>query len=316
MSEKPDYKFVDHNVAIEDARAQLLEGLRKPQKEIAPKFFYDERGSELFTLITRTDEYYPTRTEIELLRRHGSEMAECIGESATLLEYGSGSSEKIRTLLEILEPRRYVPMDISREYLANSAKVLAKDYPWLEIHATCVDYSKNFDLPESFDGNVAAFFPGSSIGNFTPEKAYDFLCQVKRHVGSGGLLIGVDLKKDEDVLNRAYNDAEGLTAEFNLNVLQHLNREYQGNFDLAKFQHKACYNRDRGCIQMFIVSACDQVVSLLGETFALKAGEEIHTENSFKYSEAEFRQLAYRAGFSRDQFWTDERQWFGVFYFS
>lgn len=316
MSEVVSFKFVDQNQEFDEAREQLRAGFRGNNKEISPKFFYDEKGSELFTAITRTPEYYPTRTEISLLKTYGDEIASLIGPEATLLEYGSGSSEKIRTLLEILKPRLYVPMDISREYLASSAETLAEDYPWLEVLATCVDYSKEFELPQAFSGNVAAFFPGSSIGNFTPESARQFLSQVKRHVGSGGLVIGVDLKKDLGVLNRAYNDEQGLTAEFNLNVLSHLNREYEANFDLKKFEHKAFYNETLGCIQMFIVSLRDQVVQLAGETFSLSAGEEIHTENSFKYSESEFRQLARDAGFSKDHFWTDAKGWFGIFYLS
>ncbi len=316
MSEALSFKFVDQNLALDEAKEQLRTGFRRSTKEIAPKFFYDEKGSELFTAITRTPEYYPTRTEISLLKEYGAEIASLIGPEATLLEYGSGSSEKIRTLLEILKPRLYVPMDISREYLASAAETLAEDYPWLEVLATCVDYSKQFELPRAFSGNVAAFFPGSSIGNFTPDAARQFLSQVKRHVGSGGLVIGVDLKKDRNVLNRAYNDDQGLTAAFNLNVLSHLNRDYGGSFDLEKFRHKAFYNEGLGCIQMYIVSLCDQQVQLAGETYQLAAGEEIHTENSFKYSKAEFRRLARDAGFSRDHFWTDQQGWFGIFYLS
>ena len=316
MSEAVGFKFVDQNNEVEDSKAQLLDAFTDVPRSISPKFFYDEKGSELFTEITRTPEYYPTRTEIKLLKKYGQEISECIGEDATLLEYGSGSSEKIRTLLETLKPQKYVPMDISKEYLAMSAETLASDYPWLEVLATCVDYSKEFDLPERFHGNVAAFFPGSSIGNFTPDSALAFLRQVKKHVGDGGLLIGVDLKKDEEVLNRAYDDKQGITADFNLNVLSHLNREFDGDFELGNFSHRAFYNRDQGCIQMFVVSECDQDVMLAGESFALSKGEEIHTENSFKYSVEEFRALARQAGFSKDRFWTDEQSWFGVFYLS
>lgn len=317
MSQSKSYKFYNQIEEIEDASIQLLEGFKNADRSIAPKFFYDEKGSELFTAITRTKEYYPTRTEIGLLKNHGDEMAELIGADATLIEYGSGSSEKIRTLLEVLRPKQYVPMDISKDYLAASAETLATDYPWLKVLATCVDYSKEFDLPEDFAGNLAAFFPGSSIGNFSPDAALAFLSQVKRHVGSkGGLLIGVDLKKDASVLNSAYNDAAGITADFNLNVLSHINEIYGGNFNLDNFTHKAFYNEAKGCIQMFIVSSCDQVVTLAGESFALKSGEEIHTENSYKYSEQEFRELCRAAGFANDTFWTDANGWFGVFYVS
>lgn len=314
MSEALGFKFVDQNSQVADAQAQLLHGFSASPRSISPKFFYDERGSELFTEITRTVEYYPTRTEMSLLKQYGSEISRSIGSDSTLIEYGSGSSEKIRLLLETLKPRRYVPMDISRDYLVSSAKTIASDYAWLEVLATCVDYSQEFDLPEQFEGNVAAFFPGSSIGNFAPDAALEFLKQVRRHVSTGGLLIGVDLKKDHGVLNRAYNDSQGVTAEFNLNVLTHLNREHGANFVIENFHHEAFYNETLGCIQMFVVSDCDQVVTLAGDSFALKAGEEIHTENSFKYSEQEFRALSREAGFTQDRFWTDTEGWFGIFY--
>jgi dimethylhistidine N-methyltransferase len=317
MSSQASYQFYEQTSEIEDVHAQLIGGFRQTPKSISPKFFYDERGSELFTAITRTTEYYPTRTEMGLLESHGKAMADCIGPNATLIEYGSGSSEKIRLLLETLRPQTYVPMDISKDYLATSANTIAKDYPWLEVLANCVDYSQDFDLPVTFDGNVAAFFPGSSIGNFSPDSALSFLKRVRRHVGvNGGLLIGVDLKKDIDVLNHAYNDSAGITADFNLNVLNHINEVYRGNFDLTKFRHRAAYNESLGCIQMFITSLCDQTVNVAGESFELIQGEEIHTENSFKYSETEFRDMCRQAGFTRDRFWVDGQEWFGVFYVS
>lgn len=311
------YQFYDQPSEVEDVHAQLIDGFRARPRSVSPKFFYDERGSELFTAITRTKEYYPTRTEIALFKQYGREMADCIGADATLLEYGSGSSEKIRILLETLRPRTYIPMDISRDYLDQSANTIATDYPWLEVLATCVDYSKDFDLPMSVSGNVAAFFPGSSIGNFSPPAATAFLKRVKGHVGKeGGLLVGVDLKKSADVLNEAYNDGEGLTAEFNLNVLNHLNEVYGGDFDLNQFEHRAFYNDDLGCIQMFITSLTNQTVQVAGENFQLAKGEQIHTENSYKYSEQEFVDLCREAGFETSRFWTDEQNWFGVFYVS
>ena len=317
MSSQASYQFYEQPAEIEDVHAQLLSGFRQKHRSISPKFFYDERGSELFTAITRTPEYYPTRTEMALLQTHGQEMADCIGTDSTLLEYGSGSSEKIRLLLETLKPRSYLPMDISRDYLATSANTIAEDYPWLDVLATCVDYSQEFDLPVTLEGNVAAFFPGSSIGNFSPDSALAFLKRVRRHVGvDGGLLIGVDLKKDVEVLNRAYNDSESITAAFNLNVLNHINEVYQGNFELDKFRHRAAYNEALGCIQMFITSLYSQTVEIAGESFELNAGEEIHTENSFKYSESEFRDMCEQAGFSQSRFWTDKDEWFGVFYVS
>ena len=198
-----------------------------------------------------------------------------------------------------------------------SSNPIAKDCPRLKVLATWVDYSREFELPVLLEGNVAGFFPGSSIGNFHPEMALTFLRRVKQQVGNdGGLLLGVDLKKSVDVLNRAYNDSEGINAAFNLNVLSHIYEFYDGDFALGKFVYRAVYPSELCCMLMFIVSTCDQTVKIAGETFSLTEGEEIHTENSFKYSEEEFRQLCRNAGFQTDRFWTDEKRWFGVFYVS
>lgn len=307
--------FYDNLPEPEDAAAQLLEGLRKQKKSISPKFFYDERGSELFTEITRQPEYYPTRTEMGLFRRHADEIAELAGPDCLLIEYGSGSSEKIRLLLDSLKPKVYAPLDISRDYLASAARSLAEDYPWLEVRAACLDYSRDFELPFDIDARPIGFFPGSSIGNFSRVAAFEFLARVRRLVGeTGALLIGVDLKKDEKILNAAYNDAAGVTAMFNLNLLEHLNRDFGGNFDVANFDHMARYNAEAGCVQMFLVSRVDQVCAVAGEKFSIKAGERIHTENSHKYSKDEFLDMAGRAGFRRHEFWTDENAWFGLFY--
>lgn len=307
--------FYDNRPEPDDAAAQLIDGLSKPNKFIAPKFFYDERGSGLFTEITRQPEYYPTRTEMSLFEHYADEIAESVGRDCLLIEYGSGSSEKIRMLLESLRPRVYAPLDISREYLAAAASALAEDYPWLEIRAACLDYSREFELPFQIDAKHVGFFPGSSIGNFSRDAAFDFLVRVRKLVGAeGGLLIGVDLKKDEKTLNDAYNDAAGVTAAFNLNVLEHLNREFDGNFDIDKFAHLARYNEREGCMQMYLESLEDQVFAVAGETFSIKAGERIHTENSHKYARDEFLGMANRAGFTRHHFWTDKNSWFGVFY--
>lgn len=307
--------FYDNLPEPEDAAAQLLEGLGRSGKCIAPKFLYDEKGSELFTEITRQPEYYPTRTEMSLFAQHVDEIAEVVGRDCLLIEYGSGSSEKIRILLENLRPKIYAPLDISREYLASSASALAREYPWLEVRAACVDYSREFELPFDVDAKRVGFFPGSSIGNFNRDTALDFLVRVRKLVGAeGGLLIGVDLKKDPEILNAAYNDAAGVTAAFNLNVLEHLNREFDADFDTGNFAHLAEYNEEQGCMQMFLVSLVDQAFSIAGETFSVQAGERIHTENSHKYSIDEFLNMASRAGFRRHHCWTDENSWFGLFY--
>ena len=317
MASTLSYKFYDQPAEPEDVAAQLIDGLRHDEKYISPKFFYDAKGSQLFTKITQTQEYYPTRTEIGLLRKFGGEMARCVGEDCLLVEYGSGSSEKIRILLDTIKPRIYAPLDISREYLDESANAIAVDYPWLEVRATCVDYSQEFDLPFSLSRNTTGFFPGSSIGNFDPDSAVEFLGRVKKQLGhKGGLLIGVDLKKDHQILNRAYNDGLGITAKFNLNALSHLNHAYEATFNLDLFEHYAGYNAELGCIQMFLESRQDQVISVAREQFSMKKGERIHTENSYKYSTDEFVQMAQTAGYENYEFWNDDKNWFGIFYLS
>ena len=301
----------------EDAEAQVLGGLLAVEKSISPKYFYDEKGSNLFTEITRQPEYYLTRTELALLRENTAEIGELVGKDALLIEYGSGSSEKVRILLERLQPKVYAPIDISRNYLTKAADALNEEYSWLEVRAICQDYTLEFDLPFVVEARPVAFFPGSSIGNFSRDEALQFLKRVKRLVGNtGGLLIGVDLKKDARVLNAAYNDANGVTEKFNLNVLCHLNSEFSGNFNLNSFSHLAEYNAREGCIEMFLKSKSDQVVNLAGHEIYLNEGETIHTENSHKYSLAEFHDLADAAGFVQHRYWCDARNWFAVFYLS
>jgi dimethylhistidine N-methyltransferase len=296
-------------------RREVHEGLARQQKSLPPKFFYDKKGSMLFDTITRLPEYYPTRTEIGLLRQHVHEMAELLGRNSYLLELGSGSSIKIRLLLEAVRPRIYVPMDISREHLIDSAQRLAKDYPWLTVHAACVDYSKPWDIPDFGPGRYNAFFPGSSIGNFDPDSATQLLKQVRQLVGNaGGLLIGVDMKKDINKLEKAYNDAQGVTADFNLNVLLHINKRLGADFDPDKFRHKALYNEDKGRIEMHLECTKDHRVYINGNAYAFEAGETIHTENSYKYSIDGFHRLAARAGFSPIKVWTDRDGLFSIHY--
>ncbi len=308
--------FYDKQPDEGDTEAELLSGLIARNKRIAPKFFYDERGSELFLEITRQPEYYPTRTEMKLLGETSSHLRSLIGDDSVLIEYGSGSSEKIRLLLNSLKPKVYVPLDISREYLAKAAEKIAMEFPWLEVRATCIDYTQDLDLPFSTDGRRVGFFPGSSIGNFSPEEAERFLGRVRRQVGDdGALVIGVDMKKDRDTLERAYNDRAGVTAAFNLNVLAHLNREYGADFDVTGFDHLAEYNADEGCIQMFLVAKEDQSVSFASTQISVEAGERIHTENSHKYSAEEFVSMAERAAFEGTEVWQDDNGWFSLFYF-
>lgn len=298
--------------------AEVLSGLQKPQKELPPKYLYDERGSGLFERICALDEYYIPRTEALIMQAHIEEMVELVGPRALLVEYGSGNCRKVRILLDNLsDPAAYLPVDISREQLAHVAQELALDYPTLEILPVCADYMSDFRLPkpERSYSHVVTYFPGSTIGNFDPVSAEKFLRHVATVCGSGGaLLIGIDLKKDDNVLHRAYNDSEGVTAAFNLNLLQRINYELDGDFQLDWFEHCAFYNRDEGRIEMHLISRREQDVHLDNTTIHFAEGETIWTESSYKFDLDEFAQLAAAAGFKVQQVWTDERQWFSVQY--
>lgn len=304
----------DLHPTLADFKAEVLTGIKNGSKRLSPKFFYDQRGSRLFDAITELPEYYPTRTEIGILEQHGAEMAEHLGKDCFLLELGSGSSKKIRVLLDALQPEVYMPLDISREHLEDSAQALAGDYPELKVHAACVDYSNDFDLPYCPEELPrAAFFPGSSIGNFEPAAARDLLKRVHGLLGdNGNLLIGVDLKKDPALLNAAYNDQEGVTAAFNLNLLHRMNRELSADFVVDNFAHYAFYNPTPGRIEMHLLSRTAQSVQVAGEDVHFAEGESLHTESSYKYTVAEFQQLAAEAGFSPENVWLDEAQRFSV----
>ncbi len=307
--------FYDKHPATGEATAELVEGLTSKAKSIPPKFFYDQRGSELFTEITRTPEYYPTRTEMKLLEEPREQLRHLVGPDSVVIEYGSGSSRKIRLLLENLRPKIYSPLDISKDYLADSAEGVADEFPWLDVRAVCTDFTRDFDLPFETEGRRLGFFPGSSIGNFSRAEATEFLAKVNQQLGdTGALLIGVDMKKDLGVLERAYNDAAGVTADFNLNVLTHLNREYGATFETDKFEHLAEYNEALGCIQMFLVSREQQEVRLGETSIMFDEGERIHTENSHKYAAGEFIEMAEAAGFGHHDCWQDENSWFSLFY--
>ncbi|MGR9071498.1 MAG: L-histidine N(alpha)-methyltransferase [Gammaproteobacteria bacterium] len=310
------FYFHDFHPADEDIRQDVLDGLKQGQKHIAPKYFYDARGSALFDRICRLPEYYLTRTEIALLRIYGAQIAECIGTGTALFELGSGSSVKIRLLLDAIRPACYVPMDISRAHLLQSATALSADYPWLEIHAVCGDYAGSLEIPERWaERRRIAFFPGSSIGNLDDGEALRLLRQIAELVGKdGGLLIGVDLIKDVGLLEAAYNDRQNVTAAFNKNILARLNRELNANFPLQQFEHLAFYNRKKDRIEMHLTSGCEQTVEVADESIHFDAGETIHTENSYKYSLEGFRQLASRAGFETVKVWTDRRGMFSIHY--
>ena len=306
--------FHDLHPSADDLASDVLAGFSRPQKSIPPKYFYDTEGSHLFDAITELPEYYPTRTETAMLRKYADEIAQKAGTGHLLVEPGSGSCGKARILFEGLQPCAYVPMDISGDHLRVAAEAVAAEYPWLEVHAACTDFTRLMTLPPSSpEGRRLAFFPGSSIGNFDPDRAVDFLRMIAGMVGPGGqLLIGVDLKKEKRILEAAYNDAQGITAAFNLNLLIRINRELGADFDLAQWRHRAFYNEAEGRIEMHLVSRVDQLVRLAGHTFEFAEGETIHTENSYKYSVEEFRNLAARAGFTTDTVWTDDDNLFSL----
>ena len=304
--------------ATEAFREEVLAGLGAEPKWLSPKWLYDEKGSQLFDRITDLPEYYPTRVESGIIAEHVGDMAEAIGSGSVLLEFGSGSSIKTRILLDRLDSlSSYVPIDISEEHLLATASALRADYPNLDVVPVVADYTEPIELPRAVETEArrVAYFPGSTIGNFHPEEALRFLTQVADLCGSrGGLLLGVDLKKDPRVLHAAYNDAAGVTAQFNLNLLTRMNRELDADFDLEAFVHYAFYNPEEGRIEMHIVSLRDQVVEVAGETFSFGSGESLWTESSYKHGVEQFGRVAAQAGFSIRHVWTDEARWFGVLY--
>lgn len=310
----PTIHFYDQHVAPSNFLEEVWLGLSTRPKSIAPKFFYDAAGSALFDRICELPEYYLTRVETDILKTHASDIAGLSGEDCLLVEFGSGSSAKVRLLLEALQPTAYLPIDISRDYLRETAHALAADYPWLTVHATCADYSHGLTLPFSPQGaRKVGFFPGSSIGNFDPSDALAFLKSAATMLGdNGAMIVGVDLKKDPQVLHAAYNDAAGVTREFNLNLLRRINRELDGDFQLADFHHYAFYHPQQSRIEMHLVSTRRQTVRIGGRSFDFAAGESLHTENSYKYSLDEFRQLATAAGFVCRHRWTDAQERFAV----
>ncbi len=297
---------------------EVLAGLTQEPKTLPCKFFYDARGSLLFDRICELEEYYPTRTEMAIMQSHAPDIAARLGAQCRLVEYGSGSSLKTRVLLDAARSLAvYVPVDISRQHLLNAADSLRAAYPNLPIRPVCADYTQPFTLPEG--GTRAArtvvYFPGSTIGNFHPAQAQAFLQGVAAQCGpEGGLLIGVDLKKDPQVLEPAYNDRQGVTAAFNLNLLTRINRELGGDFSEDAFAHYAFYNHGRGRMEMHLVSTRAQVVTIGGKTIAFDEDETIHTECSYKYDLEEFASLAARAGFALQRVWTDEEGLFSVQY--
>jgi dimethylhistidine N-methyltransferase len=320
----PMIQLYDLHPPLDDFRTEVLAGLGRSPKSFSPKFLYDKRGAELFDAICTLDEYYLTRTEMAILNTYAGEIAALIGDGV-LIEFGSGSSQKVRIILDAvpqLPPQMppqlpiYVGLDISKQHLQESCTQLAQDYPGLEAIAICTDYTQPLqlpDIPTLRNKHKIGFFPGSSIGNLEPQEAVQFLKNTAPLLEHGDLLIGVDLKKDKAILEAAYDDAQGISADFALNLLTRINRELGADFELANFEYQAVYN-PVGRIEMYLVSLINQVVHLGDVAIHFHAGELLRTENSYKYSISEFQEIAALAGFQSKRVWTDPQQWFSLHY--
>ncbi|HEX6307829.1 MAG TPA: L-histidine N(alpha)-methyltransferase [Longimicrobiales bacterium] len=307
---------------IAEFRADVIHGLSKRRRTLPCKYLYDERGAELFERICELDAYYPTRTERSILERHAGEMARLIGPGARIVEFGSGNAVKTELLLDRLNaPVAYVPVDISREQLVATAERLSLRFPMLEVLPVCADYTRALDLPEpgTRPDRTVVFFPGSTIGNFEPADAVRFLARIRHLVGTGGAaVIGADRRKHPDMLVRAYDDPDGITAAFNRNLLVRINRELGANFDVDCFEHRAVYDEDAGRIEMHLVNRCDQIVQVPSDTgapavFAFRQDEHVVTEHSYKYTARGFSELAAAAGLVTEQIWSDPQDLFSLF---
>ncbi|MEI2414756.1 L-histidine N(alpha)-methyltransferase [Orrella sp. JC864] len=303
--------------AASDFETDLVQALSSSPRSIAPKYFYDSRGSALFDRICELPEYYPTRTELAILHAQAGVIAELLGSPVDLVEFGAGSLTKVRILLDALARRgaqvRYVPIDIAGEHLQRSAQDLRRQYPGLQVLPVIADYTQPFALPAPLPGcRRVGFFPGSTLGNFPPGQARAFLAQSARLLRGGGLLLGVDLLKDPAMLHAAYNDARGVTAQFNLNLLRRANEELGADFDLQGFAHYALYQPQARRIEMHLVSLRRQSVTVAGRRFAFEPGDTLHTENSYKFTVQGLRELAREAGLQPGPAWTDPQALFSV----
>ena len=311
MKQQASYNRIDN-----DFLNDVIEGLSQNPKTLKPKYFYDNRGAQLFTEICTTPEYYPTRTEIKILNQNAEDIASQIGDNTALIEYGSGALEKIKILLNFLnEPVGLIPVDISEDQLFASAKNLENLYPDLEILPVAADFTKPIPIPEFSHPpkRYVAFFPGSTIGNFEPDLAIQFLEGVTKTIGLDGLLlIGFDLKKDIETLLAAYDDQRGITSSFNKNLLSRINDELGGNFNLDTFEHVARYNENKGRIEMHLKSTTAQTVSINKELFEFLEGETIHTENCYKFTKESFTAMSSKAGLYPVKTWTDDQNLFAV----
>jgi dimethylhistidine N-methyltransferase len=303
---------------MSDELAAVVEGLSRPQKTISPKYFYDEAGSKLFEDITRLPEYYLTRTELQIMDDCIDEMADLIGAQASLIEFGAGSGRKTRLLLEHMHaPAVYVPVDISEDHLLESQRGIQADFPGIEVLPVAADFMHPFDLPNPATMPVrnVVYFPGSTIGNFEHQDAIDLMRVMHTEAGAdGALLIGADLQKDPSVIDAAYNDSAGVTAEFNLNMLRHLNREFGSDFDVNAFEHRATYEPEEGRVAVELVSKEEQHVNIGDAQIGFARGEPVLTEYSHKYTLEQFAAMVEEAGFRTEEVWTDPREWFSVHY--
>lgn len=311
---------IEQPVIVDDFAREAIAGLTQKQKTIPAKYLYDRRGVKIFERICHLDEYYVTRTETYILEKNSDAISRLIGEEAVIIEPGAGNGAKSRLLIRILKrPKVYVPVEISRDSLRENAKKMRAEFPKLKILPIRADYTTAYRVPAEvleFGRKRLVFFPGSTIGNFEPAYAQAFLARIKELLGpAGGLLIGVDMKKDPHKLQKAYADSAGVTAEFDLNLLRRMNRELDANFNLDFFRHVAKYNEKEGCVEMHLVSLVPQIVKVAGRALRFREGETIHSENSYKYTIEEFTNLARGAGLMRTAFWTDPESLFCVYYF-
>jgi len=309
-------RFIERHVADAAAERRAIEaGLLQRPAHASPKYFYDRLGSHLFEAITELPEYYPTRTEAAIFATHGAAMARRIGAGATLIDLGAGNCAKAARLFPLLEPRRYVAVDISADFLRDALKRVQREHPMLEVVGLGQAFSAALDLDDELVADRGVFFyPGSSIGNFTPDEALAFLARVRAQARAGGLLIGVDLVKPSAVLQAAYDDALGVTAAFNLNLLRQLNRLIASDFAPADWKHIGLYDEAASRIEMLLEARRDVEVRWPGAQRRFRAGERIHTENSYKYTVDGFAQLLRQAGFGAPRHWTDDQGWFAVFW--
>lgn len=308
------FEFYDLKPSAPDVQDEVCAGLKQLQKTLSPKYFYDELGSMLFDEIAELPEYYLTRIETEILQERSTDFARVLDKGSWLLEYGVGSGKKSRILLDAIEPSAYVPVDISSGPLLELARGIQEQYGNMSVYPICTDFTTAFELPSEMNSKQkVAFFPGSSIGNFSRGEASEFVANIGRVIGPHGFLVlGVDTRKPASIVEPAYNDSRGVTARFNKNILKHLNSRLNVNFRLDMFDHTAVYLEDAGCLEMHLICRHDHEVVIGGKVFPFVAGETICTERSYKYNRAEVEELSSQAGFSTEEIWTDAEEMFMV----